>query len=96
MSCRIEELQDKDVISIENGCRIGFVTDVEAEVCSGKINAIIVTGVSPSFSFRRPECFRVCWSDIVVVGDETILVRNVTPVSSTKKSPVGIFNIFSK
>ncbi len=96
MSCLIEELQNKDVISIENGCKIGYVTDVEAEVCSGKISAIIVSSVQTGFSFKKSESFRVCWSDIVVMGDETILVKNISPCAPCKKSGTGIFNIFSK
>ena len=96
MSCLIEELQNKDVISIENGCRIGFVSDVEAEVCSGKISAIIVSSPPSGFTLKRPETFRVCWGDIVVMGDETILVKNAAPCTCSKKSSVGIFNIFSK
>lgn len=96
MSCMIEELQNKDVISIENGCKIGYVTDVEAEVCTGKISAIIVSSVQTGFTFKKPETFRVGWEDIVVMGDETILVKNISPCAPCKKTSAGIFNIFSK
>ena len=96
MSCLIEELQNKDVISIENGCKIGYVTDVEAEVCTGRISAIIVSSAAAGFNLRKPECFRVCWSDIVVMGDETILVKNISPCASCKKQPSGILRLFSK
>ena len=96
MSCLIEELQNKDVISIENGCKIGFVTDVEAEVCSGRIAAIIVSAVSQGISFKRPESFRVCWEDIVVMGDETILVKNISPCAPCKKQQTGFLRLFTK
>ena len=87
MSCLIEELQNKDVISVENGCKIGYVTDVEAEVCSGRISAIIVSSVPSGFSLKRPDTFRVCWSDIVVMGDETILVKNTVKISVLSENP---------
>ena len=96
MNCLIDQLQNKDVISIENGCKIGFVTDVEADVCSGRISAIIVSPNQQSFSFRRPEGFRVDWCDIVVVGEETILVKNATQCKPAPKPSGGLFNIFSK
>lgn len=96
MSCLIEELQNKDVISIENGCKIGYVTDVEAEVCSGKISALIVSSVSQGFSMKKPDTFRVCWSDIVVMGDETILVKNISPCAPCKKQTSGFLRLFSK
>lgn len=96
MSCLIEELQNKDVISVENGCKIGYVTDVEAEVCSGKISALIVSSVQTGFTLKRPDSFRVCWSDIVVMGDETILVKNASPCAPCKKQPSGFLRIFSK
>ncbi len=96
MSCLIEELQNKDVISIENGCKIGYVTDVEAEVCSGKISALIVSSVPSGFSIKKPDTFRVCWSDIVVMGDETILVKNISPCAPCKKQNLGFLRLFSK
>lgn len=96
MSCLIEELQNKDVISIENGCKIGYVTDVEAEVCSGKISALIVSSVSQGFSMKKTDTFRVCWSDIVVMGDETILVKNISPCAPCKKQTSGFLRLFSK
>ena len=96
MSCLIEELQNKDVISVENGCKIGYVTDVEAEVCSGRISAIIVSSVLSGFSLKKPDTFRVCWSDIVVMGDETILVKNISPCAPCKKQMSGFLRYFSK
>ena len=96
MSCMIEELQNKDVISIENGCRIGYVCDVEAEVYSGKIKAIIVCSPPAGFSFRRCETYKINWCDIVVMGEETILVKNASLCQQKNTAGRGFFNIFSK
>lgn len=96
MSCLIEELQSKDVISVENGCKIGYVSDVEAEVCSGKISAIIVSSVPSGFTFKRPDTYRVCWCDIVVMGEEAILVRNISPCAPCKKQTSGFLRLFQK
>lgn len=96
MTCCIEELQNKDVINIENGCKIGYVIDVEADVVSGNISAIIVCPTERVLSFKKPESFRINWCDIVVIGEETILVKNVVSIQSKSKGSGGIFNIFSK
>ena len=96
MNCLIEDFQNKDVISIENGNKIGFVSDVEADVCTGKISAIIVCGAGGGFTFKKPESFRIEWCDIVVIGEETILVKNACCCQHKKSNSGGIFNIFSK
>lgn len=40
--CRIVELRCKEVISICDGNRLGFVSDVEIDTCSGRLAAIVV------------------------------------------------------
>ena len=92
----IEELQNKDVINIENGCRIGFVCDVEAEVCTGRIKSIIVCQAPSGFTLRRSETYKIDWCDIVVMGNETILVKNACVCQPKSGGTKGFFNIFSK
>ena len=40
--CSVTQLQSKEVISTQNGCRIGFVSDVEIDLHDGKLCAILV------------------------------------------------------
>ena len=40
--CSVTQLQSKEVISTQNGCRIGFVSDVEIDLHDGKQCAILV------------------------------------------------------
>ncbi|MBQ9945967.1 MAG: YlmC/YmxH family sporulation protein [Clostridia bacterium] len=96
MNCCIDELCNKDVISIETGCRIGYVCDVEVDTVSGNIAALLVTERSAGFSLKRSDCFRIAWCDIVVMGEETILVRNIQVHNDERKSSRSIFNLFSK
>ena len=44
MPCRIRGLQRKEVINICDGCRLGFVSDVDITVPEGKVVAIVVSG----------------------------------------------------
>ena len=47
---RICDLREKEVINICDGERLGFVEDVEFDLCTGKITHIIA-----------PANFLVCW-----------------------------------
>lgn len=96
MNCCIDELCNKDVINIENGCKVGYVYDVEVDMSSGHISTLLVSVSEKGLSLKKPECFKICWTDIVVMGEETILVKNVPPVSVKAQNNKGLFNIFFK
>lgn len=96
MNCCIDELCNKDVINIENGSRVGYVCDVEVDMSSGHISTLLISNSSGGLSLKRPECFRICWDDIVVMGKETILIKNVPDNQVSQKTGKGIFDIFSK
>lgn len=73
--CSITELRNKEVINAKSGCRIGFVSDVEINTCDGKLVSIIVWGKCRCFGlFGKDDDIRICWNDIQVIGDDTILV----------------------
>ncbi len=76
MNCCVTELRCKEVIDRCTGNRIGPVCDVEVDVASGRLTAIIVYGRPRYFGlFGSREDIRVCWEDIEVIGDETVLVN---------------------
>lgn len=73
--CSITDLRNKEVISSKNGCRLGNVCDVEIDVCDGKLVSIIIWGRSRwGGLFGRDDDIRICWEDIDVIGNDTILV----------------------
>ena len=76
MMCHFSDIRCKEVISIKSGCRIGFVDDVEIDSCSAKICRIIVYGKS--------RCF-INWSDIEIIGEDTILVGCDFPYQPKRK-----------
>lgn len=76
MRCSVAELRAKQVINIETGCRIGSVSDVEIDTSTGCILSITVfCGKGLCGFFGKGEEFTVCWQDIVVIGDDSIIVR---------------------
>ena len=44
------ELRDKEVISVRDGRRLGFISDLEIDLCSGRINCIILPPSGSCFS----------------------------------------------
>ena len=75
MQCRIRDLRCKEVINICDGCRLGFVSDVDVKVPEGQVVAIVVNGPCRFFGlFGRGEEFYIPWECIQRIGDDIILI----------------------
>lgn len=87
MNCCVTDLRCKEVINKNNGCRLGPVCDVEVDSCCGRVVALIVYGKPRYFGIcGRRECFRICWENIDVIGDDTVLVSCIPePVPHRRK-----------
>ena len=75
MNCRFADFRCKEVINICDGCRLGFVGDVDIRVPEGQVVAIVVWGPCRFFGLFGPrEEFYVPWESIQRIGDDIILV----------------------
>lgn len=75
MLCRIDELKNKQVVSVKNGAVLGRIDDVEINTESGSINAVIIYGKNHILGlFGRENDIIIPWKDIEVIGSETVLV----------------------
>lgn len=93
--CRIEELCRKDVINIKDGCRLGFVEDVEIDVCDGRVVAIVIYGRCKFFGiFGREDDLVIPWCDIQKIGEDTILVCCDIPCQRRNRQRQGFFDRF--
>jgi len=79
MGCRIDELKNKQVVCIGNGCVIGYVSDVELDIDTGELISIIIYGRSRFMGFFGREDIVIPWRDIRVIRNETILVSTDLP-----------------
>ena len=75
MLCTVEQLSQKEVISVDTAARIGTVADVEFEMDTGEMVHLCVTPCGGLFRPRPP--IRICRKDVVKVGETTVLVKNV-------------------
>ena len=86
MQSRIRDLKCKEVINICDGCRLGYVDDVEVRVPEGQIVAVIVYGPCRFFGlFGRGDEYYIPWECIQRIGDDIILVDR--PVQRRDPAP---------
>ncbi len=76
MGDRFTSLKCKEVVNVCDGCRLGFVCDVEVDCRCGQIVALIVPGHSRCFGLLgRQEDFVIPWKCIRQIGDDIILIE---------------------
>lgn len=71
-------LQSKDVIDAANGCKIGYVVDLEVDPCLRCIQALVVERVTPfrlACLFKGPPCILIPIENIITIGEDVILVN---------------------
>lgn len=90
MICRFDDLRCKEIINIKTGCKLGFADDIEFDNATAKICKLIVYGKCKFFGLMgREDDFAICWSDIEIIGEDTILVCTDFPYKAKKS--IGFF-----
>jgi len=73
---RISDFQMKDVINVADGKKLGNVTDIDINLNTGKIQAVVIGGMGKVLGlFGREEDTVIPWSNILKIGQDVILVR---------------------
>ncbi len=76
MECRVSELRYKEIINVSDGSRYGWVGDVEVDLESGQVRALVVPGRLRLFGLLGREEDRVFpWDAVRRFGADTILVE---------------------
>lgn len=74
--CRFVELRNKEIINVSDGSRMGYVCDVEIDVKTGKVEALVVPYKSGFWGiFSRHNEYVIPWDDIKKIGDDIIFVE---------------------
>ena len=74
---RLSELQTKEVISVVDGRRLGFIIDLEIDVRNGKILSLILADQeSKGHLFGKTEEMQIPWKHILRIGADVILVKD--------------------
>ena len=87
MLCRIDDLRNKQVVCVKDGCVLGFISDVEMDTENGNLTSIIIFGRLRFFGLLgREEDIVIPWEDISVIGNETVLVSTEPPLYLREKT----------
>ena len=77
---RLCELKEKEVINVCNCKCLGFVVDIDIDVCNGVVLALIIPGCGKMWSmFGRGSELVIPWNQVVRVGPDIILVEIPEP-----------------
>ena len=78
MEGSLREMRYKEVISIADGSRYGFVGDMEIDLETGRVKSLIIPGQARFFGlFGRREDTVIAWDDVRRFGEDIILVEGV-------------------
>ncbi len=87
MLCKIDDLRNKQVVCVKDGCVLGYVSDIELDTNIGSLTSIIIFGRLKFFGLLgREDDIIIPWNDIKVIGNETILVNTEAPVYLREKT----------
>ena len=80
MLCSIAELRNKQVVCVKSGEILGYISDVEIDTKKGSLESLIIFGKPKFFGlFGKYDDINIPFSDIEVIGPETVLVKNESP-----------------
>ncbi|MCI8423551.1 MAG: YlmC/YmxH family sporulation protein [Lawsonibacter sp.] len=76
METRIADLRYKEVISVADGSRFGYVGDLEVDLETGQVSALVVPGRRRFFGLLgREEDWYIPWTTVRRFGEDIILVE---------------------
>ena len=76
MESRIADLRCNEIITVSDGCRFGDVGDVEVDLESGRVTALVVPGRLRLFGLLGREEDRIFpWESVRRFGEDIILVE---------------------
>ena len=73
---KISEFQIKDVVNVSDGKKLGNIGDIEINLTTGKIEAIVISRSGRVLGFfGKDEDIVLPWRNILKIGEDVILVR---------------------
>ena len=71
---RAMDFKQKEVVSMKDGRRLGYVYDVDVDLATGELKAIVVPGGRILGLFGSTGDIVIPWQNIKKIGEDIILV----------------------
>jgi YlmC/YmxH family sporulation protein len=76
MMIKISEFQIKDVVNVSDGKRLGNIGDIEINLNTGRIEAVVISVSGRVLGiFGKEEDIVIPWKNIIKIGQDVVLVR---------------------
>ncbi|TCS84401.1 YlmC/YmxH family sporulation protein [Tepidibacillus fermentans] len=73
---KISEFQTKDVVNIYDGKKLGTVQDIEIDLKTGRVEALVIPNQGKLFGlFGNGTEYIIPWRNIVKIGLDVVLVK---------------------
>lgn len=73
---RLSDLQDKDVVDIKSGVKIGNIVDIKIDN-NGVISSLVIERKRFSKLFSTNDEIEVLYKNIVKIGEDVILIKDM-------------------
>ncbi|MCR5141584.1 MAG: YlmC/YmxH family sporulation protein [Ruminococcus sp.] len=94
MLCTLTELRSKEVIDMKSGLRLGYVDDIQIDTETERVTALIIFGRSRALGLMgRDSDIVIKCSDITLIGEDTILIKDGTSSVNTKSRSFVVENL---
>ena len=74
---RLSEIQNKDVINLNSGMKVGNIIDIKINSETGKIESLILEKKKFSSIFNSNDEIEIYWTQINKIGEYVILVESL-------------------
>lgn len=92
METTLNDLRWREVISVTDGTRYGFVGDLSIDLETGGVNGLIIPGRARFFGlFGRQEERLVRWDSVKKFGEDIILVEGVVEPRTVRRERKRLF-----
>jgi YlmC/YmxH family sporulation protein len=70
----LSALSEKQVVNLCDGKILGYIIDYKADICTGKLTAIILPGEGGFFGLKKCMDIVIPWEKICRIGKDAIIV----------------------
>jgi YlmC/YmxH family sporulation protein len=88
---KLSDLRARDVVNVADGRRLGLLSDVEIDLDTGRITALVLPGESRMFGLLlgHDRELVIPWSAIIKVGEHVILVDHPAAAQAAAAGPAA-------